>query len=118
MFRQQRGPSVELGNPIVVNNPGRKFMRVVFDDLAPGEVGVALNDDASVYYIVKVTSRRPADREAFKDAPLFSQSSPYAQLAQFDLQDAMREYNSRVGKAYAVKWNDVAAREVGPMDEE
>ncbi len=118
MFRQQRGPSVELGNPIVVNNPGRKFMRVVFDDLAPGEIGVALNDDASVYYIVKVTTRRPAEREAFKDAPLFSQSSPYAQLAQFDLQDAMREYNSRVGKAYAVKWNEVAAREVGPMDEE
>jgi hypothetical protein len=118
MFRQQRGPSVELGNPIVVNNPGRKFMRIIFDGLALGDVGVALNDDASVYYIVKVTSRRPADREAFKDAPLFSQSSPYAQLAQFDLHDAMREYNSRVGKAYAVKWNDVAAREVGPMEEE
>jgi hypothetical protein len=116
MFRQPRGPSIELGNPIVVNNAGRKFMRVVFNDLAQGEVGVALNDDASVYYIVKVTSRRPADREGFKDAPLFS--SPYREVAQIDYQDAMREYNSRVGKAYAVKWNDVAAHEIGPMEEE
>ena len=77
---------------------------------------VCLNDDASVYYIVKVTSRRPADREGFKDAPLFS--SPYTQVAQIDFQDALREYNSRVGKAYAVKWNEVAAHELGPMEEE
>jgi hypothetical protein len=116
MFRQQRGPSVTLDNPIVVNNPGRKFMRVVFDELGPGEVGIALNDDASVYYVVKVTSRRPADREAFKDAPLFS--SPYNQVAQIDFQQALREYNGRMGKAYAVKWNETAAHEMGPMEEE
>src|SRR5260370_36666097 len=114
MFRQSREASIELGNPIVVNNAGRKFMQVIFNELAPGDIGVALNADASVYYIVKVTSRRPADREAFKNAPLFS--SPYTQVAQIDFQDALREYNSRVGKAYAVKWNDVAAHEMGPTD--
>jgi hypothetical protein len=118
MFRQPRGPTVELDKPIVVENAGRKFMQVVFNDLAEGDVGVALNDDASVYYVVKVTSRRPADRQAFKDAPLFASSSAYMQVAQFDFQQAVREYNSRMGKAYAIKWNDVAAREMGPMEEE
>ena len=89
---------MQLGNPIVVKNPGRKFMQVVFDELGEGDVGVALNDDASVYYVVKVTSPRPADREAFKDAPLFS-DSPYAQLAQIELQQRMREYDSRLEKS-------------------
>jgi hypothetical protein len=112
----QRGPSIALDKPIVVNNPGRKFMKVVFDELGPDDVGIALNDDASVYYVVKVTSRRPADREAFKDAPLFS--PPYNQVAQLDFQEALREYNGQMAKTYAVKWNDAARHEMGPMEEE
>lgn len=115
MFRRNQGPAVELGNPIVVTSAGRKFMHVVFDELAPGDIGVALNDDATVYYIVKVAYRREADREAFKDAALFGFSSPYTHLAQIELQQAMAEYNSRLGEKYSVKWNDVAAREMGPM---
>ena len=55
-----QGGEVWLGNPRVVNNPGRKFMTVAFDRLGVGELGAALNDDASVYYVVKVTSRRDA----------------------------------------------------------
>ncbi len=113
MFGQ--ATEVRLGNPIVVNNPGRKFMQVVFDRLGVGEAGEALNDDASVYYVVKVLARREADREAFKNAPLFDRSSAYAQVARNDRDEALREYTSRLGEKYAIKWNDVAIREMREM---
>jgi hypothetical protein len=114
---QQRS-EVRLGNPIYVNSPGRKFMQVVFEKLGEGEVGPALNDDASVYYVVKVISRREARREDFKEAPLFDRTSPYAQVARFERQIAASEYSSRMGEKYAVKWNDTATRDLGPMSDD
>ena len=117
-YMRNQGPSVQLGNPIVVDKAGRKFMQVVFKDLSDGEVGVALNDDASVYYVVKVTSRRPADRDAFKDAAIFGQSSPYGELAQIELGTVMRAYYRRIDEKYAVKWNDLSAYEMGPMGDD
>jgi hypothetical protein len=109
---------VRLGNPIVVNNPGRKFMQVAFDRLGAGEVGSAPNDDASVYYIVKVISRRDADREVFKSAPLFDPSSAYADVARQEREEIVREYTNRLGEKYAVKWNDTALHDMGPMPDE
>ncbi|MGE5194595.1 MAG: hypothetical protein ACM3U2_19050 [Deltaproteobacteria bacterium] len=118
--QSMRGQAAEvrLGNPIVVNNAGRKFMQVVFDALGEGDVGAALNDDASVYYVVKVVSRREPDREAFKSAPLFDRMSAYAQVAQKDREHVLSEYTNRLGEKYAIKWNDVAIREMGPMSDE
>jgi hypothetical protein len=104
-------PRLELSEPEGVNNPGRKFMQIVFDQIAEGEVGVAPNDDSSVYYIVKVIERRPADREAFKNAPLFGTISPYAQLADDDLQSLFVQYNRHLHDKYAVKWYDVSGDE-------
>ncbi len=118
MFRQNQGPAVELGNPIVVTNARREFMRVVFDKLGPGDVGVALNDDASVYYVVKVAYRREADRDAFKDAALFGYSSPYTQLAQIEMREVKADYDERLREKYAVKWNDPSSHDVAPMSED
>ncbi|MSR56123.1 MAG: hypothetical protein EXS05_00375 [Planctomycetaceae bacterium] len=102
-------PEVELSNPVVVNNPGRKFMEYVFDDLNDGDVGMAPNNDASVFYVVKVVSRRPADREAFKNAPLFGESSQYSQLAAIEQQATRGEFYQDLEKRYAVKWREPEA---------
>ena len=119
-FSQNRQQQVQLDDPGVVKNPGRKFMHAVFDELGEGDVGVVLNSDASVYYVVKVISRRPADREAFKDAALFARNSPYAELAQFDQQVVLLDNDERIREKYAVKWHNLPGREQGQMtpDEE
>jgi hypothetical protein len=105
---------VQLGNPIVVSRPGPKFMRVAFDEIDEGQVGIALNDDASVYYVVKVLSRRPADRADFEKAndKLFGQASPYMEVAYLEVREAVAEYTRRMDEKYAVKWNASPAREM------
>lgn len=115
-----RQPPLQLSNPVVVTGAGMKFMEYVFDELKEGEVGVSFNDDASVCYVIKVISRRPADREAFKLAPLFSTMSPYARLAQFEQQMANSEFIQQLNKTYAVKWRgdaDSAARSAADGEE-
>jgi hypothetical protein len=113
-----RQPPLQLSKPVVVTGAGMKFMEFVFDELDEGDVGVVLNEDASVCYVVKVISRRPADREAFKSAPLFSTTSPYGRLAQFGQQVANREFIQQLEKAYAVKRHfDSAAMPAADGDE-
>jgi hypothetical protein len=104
-----RTRQVQLGNPSGVASPGRKFMQVVFEQLADGEIGVALNDDASIYYVVKVLDRRAPDREEFKDAKLF-EGTAYASIAQYEFQFAMREHNERVREKYAIRLKDLPHR--------
>jgi hypothetical protein len=105
-----RSRQVQLGNPGGVTNPGRQFMQVVFEKLSDGEVGVALNDDASVYYVVKVLERRLADREEFKDAKLFDQNSAYASIAQHEFQYTMYEHNERVREKYTIRLKELPQR--------
>jgi hypothetical protein len=114
-MRGGRSADVRFGNPIIVTGAYRKFMQAVFNRLGVGEVGAVLNDDASVCYVVRVISRRDADRDAFKDAPLFDRSTPYERLAQSDLEEVVREYSRRLRDKYAIKWNEQAARETGSM---
>lgn len=105
-----RSRQVQLGSPSGVTNAGRKFMQVVFEQLADGDVGVALNDDASIYYVVKVLDRRPADREEFKDAKLFDGGSAYASIAQREFQYAMQDHNERVREKFAIRTKDLPQR--------
>jgi hypothetical protein len=117
-FSRNREQPVQLDDPGVVKNPSRKFMHTVFEELGEGEVGVALNGDASSYYVVKVISRRPADREAFKDVQLFAQNSPYAYLSQIDLQSVLIENDERLNEKYAIKWHNVPGRDMGQMTQD
>ena len=93
-------------------------MHVVFDELAEGEVGVALNDDASVYYVVKVLSRRAASREAFKEVLplLFGSGSAYTALARKEHERLMSDYVRRLREKFAIKFNDLSAQETGPVN--
>lgn len=104
---------LELGNPVVIDGAGEKFMEKVFDGLKEGEVGVIPNDNASIYYVVKVDSRRPASRETFKSAPLFGFSfgrlslpSQYQELAGRETQRTMIEFERQLEKRYAVKFRN------------
>lgn len=99
-----RQPQVVFGNPVVVPTAGGRFMQYVFDQLQEKEVGATVNDDASVYAIVRVMSRKAADREAFKDAPLFSPFSAYQVLVNSERQQAQLAYGRRIDDKYAVKW--------------
>ena len=61
--------------PVVTSVPGVQgtddaFMKAVFDELEPGEVGVAVNADRTVYYVVHVMERTPSteeDRTKFRE---------------------------------------------------
>ena len=114
-INRSREQPVQLDDPGVVTNPSRKFMHAIFDELGEGDIGVALNNDATVYYVVKVISRHPADREAFKDVALFAQNSPYAYLSQLDQQVVLLDNDERIREKYAVKWHNVPGREQGQM---
>ncbi|ADG68027.1 hypothetical protein Plim_2201 [Planctopirus limnophila DSM 3776] len=46
-----------LSNVTGVTGAGNDFMRTVFQDLQPGQVGAALNQDRSIVYLVEVTKR-------------------------------------------------------------
>ena len=99
--------------PTIQDPPGvervhEDFMRVVFDELKPGEVGVAPNSDRSIYYVVRIVSRTPTPDDAayaafrerflrepvFESHPLFAMQgldypSIYQQLAMYQV--AQRE---------------------------
>jgi hypothetical protein len=124
-FRESTAPDmsmrqapVQLSNPVVVTAAGMRFMEYVFNELSEGDVGVTFNDDASSCYVVKVTVRRPADREAFKSAPLFSPSSPVGSLAQRQQQLAFNGFVRQLEKAYAVKRHTPDSETGLPSDEE
>ena len=91
-----------IQDPPGVENVYEDFMRIVFDELEPGDVGVAPNLDRSTYYVVRVASRTPTPdapgyaefRERFLREPVFEAHplfafrgidypSMYQQLAMF-----------------------------------
>ncbi len=78
----------EIQDPPGVEKAGADFMETVFDEIGPGEAGVAANFDRSTYYVVHVTERTPArDAESFEDfrkrflyEPVFEQNDFLAQF--------------------------------------
>ena len=105
-----RQPSIRLGNPTGVENAGRGFMQTVFEQLADGEIGVALNDDASVYYVVKVFDRNPADRDEFKESRAFDASSALNSIRQAEFDVVRGEYFERMREKYAIRIKELPQR--------
>ncbi|MBL8867487.1 MAG: hypothetical protein JNK93_18160 [Planctomycetia bacterium] len=98
-FSWLSSPSAMQSNPFfpepprIQDPPGvegvlNDFMKVVFDDLKPGEIGVASNMERNTYYVVKVTTRSPAPgdvqyetfRERFMREPVFQDDPFFAQF--------------------------------------
>jgi hypothetical protein len=102
----------EISTISAVENPGDKFMEVVFNDLKNGEVGVASNADESIYYVVKVKDRFPANkmaaeiqRAAFMKENLFM-FSPYMALSSREQQQANYDWSVALENSYNVHWNE------------
>jgi hypothetical protein len=96
-------------------------MQFLFEKLSVDEVGVSFNDDASVAYVVKILSRRPANLETFKDAPLFGGREAYVTLARRASERLQVEYYRELERKYAIKWlepsRQVARMSMADVDE-
>jgi hypothetical protein len=113
-------PPPQLSAISAIDMPSPDFMRVVFDQLGNGEVGVAGNLDKSIYYVVKVKERVPAtpsDEEAFRQAFLRNRElfipfgfSAYGYLITQAQQAANHNWSRRLLEKYAVTWAEPVAQ--------
>lgn len=104
---------LEFGNPVVIDGAGENFMETVFNTLGDGETGVTPNDDASIIYVVRVNSRRPATREAFQSAPLFDTQianftipSQYQEIANQGVRRMLIEQERQLQRRYKLKYRN------------
>src|SRR6185437_2469621 len=56
-FNPWASPAPQMSDITFVDNPGTRFMRLVFDELKEGQAGVAPNENRSIYYVVKLERR-------------------------------------------------------------
>ena len=118
----QSVPSAQ-GDPLttdipLIPNVGNDFMKVVFEDLKQGEIGVAYNGSRSIYYVVKVKDRdsatndggvaQEAQRKRFL-AERFTGlypiiKSPYESLAQLPQRTIDLGWRKNFEKRHSVEW--------------
>lgn len=114
-----------------IGTPGESFMRVVYNDLHPGEWGVAPRDDRTAFYVVKLVDRKSPPKEELLKAPLFADKmrlsllgpTPYDEMAQMESYSLYNRFRKHLNDKHRVKWaepvaNDSAATTSGPMDDE
>ncbi|MCA9094666.1 MAG: hypothetical protein KDA68_14360, partial [Planctomycetaceae bacterium] len=100
--------------------PGEKFMKAIFEDLKPNEVGVTTDFDATHYYVVRVLDREPSEealaekRNDFFTGRLFGFSfggmrfgtTPYDYLSDVQSQQSVADWVKRLEKSYRVEFVD------------
>lgn len=94
----QRGAPPQISQLDAVPKAGSEFMETVFQELEPGEVGVAPNADGTAYFVAKVDSRAfslPTEQEALRQEFIeFRMETPQEQIRyQGREQIAQREYS-------------------------
>lgn len=109
-------PEPVLSTISTVENAGSDFMRTVFRELEPREVGAVPNADRSTFYVVKVRNRFPSTaeelatlREQFfrEGQEFFSFFSPYSMLANREQQEVFAEWSRQLEEKYDVLWRQV-----------
>lgn len=116
-------PAPELSElPAVPGRIGDRFMETVFDELAPGEAGVAHSFDTDYYYVVRVDAHNLADapdlqafRERFLREPLFdaAQWSDYGKLALNELRQYQSDWSEELFRRHQVT---IVDREAPPTE--
>lgn len=108
----------EMSDVPSVAKPGEKFMKKIFEELKPGEIGVTQDFDASNYYVVQVKDREPSEealaekRNEFFTGRLFGFSfggmrfgmTPYDYLSDVETQQTVAEWVQRLEKSYKVEF--------------
>jgi hypothetical protein len=109
-------PPPVLSTISAIDGADEAFMKIVFNQLADGETGVAPNADRSVYYVVKVKNRmysKPEAEETLRQTFLtenFFFFSPFANLMQMEQSNANYHWSVDLEKKYAVRWNEERAQ--------
>ncbi len=122
----QSVPSAQ-GDPLttdipLIPNVDNEFMKVVFEDLKQGEIGVASNASKSTYYVVKVRDRDSArndggvEQEAQRKRFLGERftglypiiKSPYESLAQLPLRTVFIGWQKNLEKRHNIEWDKEA----------
>ena len=111
-----------------------RFMEIVFDELKPGETGVAPSQDQSIFYVVKVINREPATAEEIQvlrdqfrgewkglmgfNIPGFRMfSTPYQDLAQKRQMETGYQWRLALEKQYGLQWvEDASDQDVADND--
>ncbi|WP_291175635.1 hypothetical protein [Gimesia sp.] len=103
-------PRPELSSISAVAGAGNEFMEEVFDNLDNGEVGVVMNADKTVCYVVKVINRIPstpggltAMYQEFLKEDMFFFFSPYLPMAQMEQQQTNFEWSQELEAKYQVE---------------
>lgn len=120
-LQQGRPITPRLWDLSIVEDPGEEFMRSVWDELKPGEIGVAPNADRSVYYVLRIVERTPDSEQAvrramndfmeqLKSLPIgpgeqdFGAESPYVHLNLQEERRVQSEWIRRLEETYNVQW--------------
>lgn len=103
-------PRPELSSISAIDGAGNEFMEQIFDNMANGDVGVLMNADKSVCYVVKVINRIPSSPggltamyQEFLKTDLFFFFSPYLPLAQMEQQQTNFEWSRELEEKYQVQ---------------
>lgn len=112
-----------------IDNPGPKFMEMVFHELDKGEVGVAPNLDKSTYYVVQVNDRvldtptGPAttsgkdEKERFMNERFFGVLpfflTPYDFLSERSVEQVRSVWQQRLQEKYDIQWHRNPDRQGG-----
>ena len=115
-LQQQSGPPAQLSHIPGIENVGNEFMDIVFNQLSNGDVGVAVNRNRSVYYVVKVMNRSHLDesndlalkQKFFKKRSFLT--GPYRYLADLDRVEAYLNWIDQFAESYAVVWKQPTPR--------
>ncbi len=102
-----------------IEKPGEEFMRVVFDRLNNGEVGVAPNLEKTIFYVVRVHHRTPSTPEGVEElrrqllsertrlfgGGFFGGATPYDYLANRRISRVEQRWREELFARYEVVWN-------------
>ncbi|MCA9015810.1 MAG: hypothetical protein KDA77_10805, partial [Planctomycetaceae bacterium] len=113
-------PRPELSSISAIDGAGNEFMEQIFDNMNNGDVGVIMNADKSICYVVKVMNRIPSTQggltamyQEFLKTDLFFFFSPYLPLAQREQQQTIFEWSRELEEKYQVQkfFNELAETE-------
>lgn len=103
-------PRPELSTISAIDPAGNDVMEQVFDNMENGDVGVVMNADKTICYVVKVMNRIPstpggqtAMYQEFLKTDLFFFFSPYLPLAQQEQMQAVQAWSQDLQAKYKVQ---------------
>jgi len=102
-----------------VSQAGNNFMKKVFEEIGPGQYGVAPNESTSIYYVVQVKQRDASPTETGDNLGLRALQSqflndgrggfeqgPYFHLGRAALFEQFNDWRQSYEQRYAVAWAD------------